>query len=80
MRQAIITKFLGPTAHRGARVKVYAQAGSEVFQWNDSLNVEENHRRAAEYFAKRWGWLDTRTMVGGAMPDGNGYCFVLIQL
>jgi hypothetical protein len=38
--QAIITKYLSATNHRGARVKASAQAGSLTVGWDDGLDVE----------------------------------------
>lgn len=79
MMQAIVTKYAGPTNHRGSRVICRAQAGRYTYPWDDALGVAENHRQAAEAFAARFGWLDHSTMAGGAMPDGKGYCFVLTR-
>jgi hypothetical protein len=42
MRQAIVTKFLGPTDHRGSRIKATAEAGSITVSWDHGLGVEEN--------------------------------------
>ena len=42
MRQAIVTKYLGPTDFLGARVKASAQAGSVVVFWKGAL--EQAHR------------------------------------
>ena len=73
MRQAIVTKFHGPTNHRGARVKATADAGSVTVEWNHALCIEANHRAAALALASRYGWpLD---MIGGGLP-GKGYVFV----
>ena len=35
-RQAIVTKYLGPTKSRGSRVKATASAGSITLAWNDA--------------------------------------------
>ena len=73
-RQAIVTKYLGATDFRGARVKATAYAGSVTVSWDDALNVEANHSRAAEALATKWGW--TGKWFGGSTPDDRGYCFV----
>lgn len=73
-RQGIQTKYLGPTNARGARVKVWAQAGSMIVSWDHALNPEDNHAAAARAYAERWGW--TGRWIGGATPDGTGYLFV----
>lgn len=78
MRQAIVTKYLGLTYHRGARISCKAQVGRLTFPWDHALDVAENHLKAATAFAWRWGWTDTHTLVGGAMPDDTGYCFVMV--
>jgi hypothetical protein len=76
MRQAIVTKYLGPTNTRGSRISVRAQAGRRIYAWDDGLDVDENHTVAAHRFANTMGW-STR-LVGGAMPDNTGYVFVMI--
>lgn len=53
-RQAITTKYLGPTNNRGARVKATAEAGSIVVSWDHALDSFENHARAAHMFAEKW--------------------------
>lgn len=80
MRQAIVTKYLGPTNHRGARVKATAQAGSVTIPWDDALDVADNHTAAAHVLCKRLEWpFSPGTLVGGALPDGTGYCFVMVS-
>lgn len=74
MRQAIVTKYLGPTNHRGSRVKATAQAGSITVSWDHALSVEDNHKAAARALVTRWGW--DGDWHGGATPDGGGYVFV----
>lgn len=73
MYQAIATKYLGPTNHRGARVKATCDAGSVVVAWDHALSVPANHEAAARALARRLDW--TGTWVGGALPDGRGYAF-----
>lgn len=74
MRQAIVTKYLGPTDSRDPRIKARAQAGSTVVDWDDALSIEANHAAAARALAVKFDWRGG--FVGGAMPDGSGYCFV----
>lgn len=73
-RQGIQTKYCGPTNSRGARVKVWAQAGVKYIPWDHALNADENHRAAAKAFAAEWEWHGR--WIGGALPDGTGYLFV----
>lgn len=84
MSQAITTRYHGPTNHRGTRVSARAQVGRRFYPWDYSRNPEENHRKAAELFATEWGWLTLegrppRTLAGGAMHDGTGYTFVIVE-
>lgn len=77
MRQAITTKFLGPTNHSGARILVKAQAGRRTYAWAHEYDVGKNHADAARRFAREYGWDAHGKMYGGALPDGTGYCFVI---
>jgi hypothetical protein len=74
MRQAITTKYLGPTNFRGSRIKATAQAGSVTVSWDDALDVVANHTKAAEALADKYGW--TGRFHGGA-NDTDGYVFVI---
>lgn len=56
-RQAIETRFLGPTTTRRQRVKATAQAGSATIEWNSALSREENHIVAALMLAHKMGWI-----------------------
>jgi hypothetical protein len=79
MRQAIVTKFLGPTDHRGSRIKATAEAGSITVSWDHGLGVEENHLKAATALAWRFGWLDDGSKLhGGTLPSNDGYAFVMV--
>lgn len=75
--QAITTKYFGPGNVRGSRVKAECEAGSITVSWDHSLNVEENHRVAAEALATKLGWTTEwyGNLVGGGMK-GAGYCWV----
>ena len=72
MTQAILTKFLGPTDHRGARVKATCDAGSVTIAWDYAHDPVRNHELAAEALCKKLGWA--YPMVQGGI--GNGYAFV----
>lgn len=82
IRQAIVTKFLGPTNHRGSRVKAKCQAESITVSWDSNLDINENHTAAATALAQKMGWLmvDGRKfqLLGGAMPDSRGNCYVIV--
>jgi len=72
--QAITTRYIGPTNTRGSRVKATASAGSVTLHWDDALNSEQNHNRAAEALANKFKWKGT--YYGGGMPDGKGNVYV----
>ena len=74
LRQAIVTKFLGPTDRRGSRIKASAWAGSMTIDKDHSLNVEQGHAKAARALAEKLGWCGV--IHQGGMPDGDGYVFV----
>ena len=44
----IRTKYLGPTNHRGSRIKAESLTGKSVtVQWDCGLNIDRNHQAAA---------------------------------
>lgn len=73
MLQAITTKYLGPTNHRGGRVRAFASAGSIVVNWDHALNPAQNHCAAAKALAKRLDWQGR--YVGGATEAGYVFVF-----
>ncbi len=77
MRQAIVTKYLGPTNFRGSRVKASAQAGSVTVSWDDALDSDANHTRAAEALANKFGWPGA--FCAGGSPDGKGNVYVICE-
>ena len=80
MRQAIVTKYLGPTDRRGARVVAYANAGKLTAPWEDAWSIEDNHAYAARMLAERYEWTERYTLAGGALPHDKGYCFILVAV
>lgn len=73
-RQAIRTRFVGPTNHRGARVIATADAGRITHDWEYCLGVG-NHAEAAR---KLCDWLNWH---GRLVPGGFGsdYVFVFVE-
>lgn len=73
MHQAIVTKYIGPTNHRGSRVVASCQAGSLTMTWDDGIGANENHTSAARALASLLGW--SGAWVGGGLPadTGNAY-------
>ena len=72
--QAIITKYIGPTNIRGSRIKATADAGSITLSYDDALNSQANHNRAARALAVKFGWVGNWRC--GGMPNNKGNCYV----
>ena len=83
--QAIVTRYLGPTDYRGARIKAACDADSITINYPHELSGEDVHRAAAEALLVKLGW-DTAhgykpfRLVGGALPQisRDSYAFVLV--
>lgn len=75
MRQAIQTKFLGPNAYHGPRVKATASDGSITLAWNDAVGIEKNHVAAAVALAANLGWA---VKLSGGWLDSS-YVFVVTE-
>lgn len=86
--QAITTKYISPTNHKGSRVKAECERGQITIDWDDALNATENHIAAckalrlkfAKEDEKEYGqpvsenpWL--RPMAYGSPKSGRGYVF-----
>lgn len=63
-RQAIVTKFHGPTDHKPGRVRATCEAGTYTHEWNHELGVVENHAITARTLARRLGWGDREAHIG----------------
>lgn len=75
-RQAIQTRFVGPTNTRGARVIARADAGRVVHYWEYALGEAGNHAEAARKFCEQYGWYGR--LACGALP-GSGYAFCFVE-
>ena len=73
-RQVIETKYLGPTDHRGGRVKAYAEAGSVTISWDHGIDTWDNHVSAVIALMDKMGW--NYGYIGGSKADNSGYVFV----
>lgn len=88
MRQAILTKYIGPTRCSVGRVKAVADAGSITIEWDDALSSDENHERAAIRLAMKHEWLPKGAMswmnifranfIAGGMPKLSGWANVYV--
>lgn len=72
--QAIVTKYHGPTDHRGSRVTARAQAGRVTVHWDHALDSQANHDAAALALCRKFDWRGT--LAEGALPDGTGNAYV----
>ncbi len=78
MTQAIITKFLPVTNHRGARIKASAVSGTITIPYAYEFNSEDAHRLAAIELAKKFNWLEKNDVSKGyGLPSQDGYAFFL---
>ncbi len=71
-RQAIVTKYHGPTNTRGSRYSATCAAGRIYAPADDSLNYEDNHRIAATMLFEKLDWRRPDwELIGGGLPDGR---------
>lgn len=80
MLQAIVTKYHGPTNYRGSRISAKAEAGRVSLPYDHALDAGDNHKKAAQALADRYGWTVEKgypALVGGALPGNAGYVFVM---
>lgn len=75
--QSIVTRYHGATNTKGSRIKATAAAGSVVLSWDDSLNPDDNHARAAQHLADKFGWRGS--WFGGGMPSSDGNVYVCVD-
>ena len=74
LRQAITTKYHGPTNTGGSRISATSASGIRVYvPYSYELSVDECHDQAAEALCTKLGW--TGQMVGGCNVTGNVYVF-----
>lgn len=78
-RQAITTKTIHATTHRGVRVKAWCWKGSVTVHYDYALNADQNHYAAAEALLKEMGWAGddwAQKWMAGSTHDNTGYHFV----
>lgn len=73
--QSIITKQLGPTNHKGDRIKAKASycPTSVTIGYNYALSNEQNHRAAAEALARKLDWIG---QFGGGSNGMDSWVFI----
>lgn len=73
--QAIVTKYLGPTNTRGARIKATADAGSVTVGYDHSAH--NAHDVAVVALREKLGWAgEYGDMIRGSLPGNGGYVYV----
>ena len=68
MRQAIITKYHGPTNTKGSRIRAYCADGAVWWGYDDRYNSDQNHMLAVLALIKKLGWKGWWTI--GGTPTG----------
>lgn len=70
----VTTRFLGPTDHRGSRVKATSGSGKTItVGWDHALSITENHAAAAAAIVFKVLGLtaDQVTLVGGCLANDD---------
>lgn len=67
--QAIQTKFISATNHKGARIKASCERGSLTVDWNYDLDTEANHILACSVLRTRFICEDSRRYA--SVPEVN---------
>jgi len=78
----IVTRYLGPTNHRGSRIKATHKRDSEAtwqatVAWDHSLSAEANHQAAAEQLLGRWITRDDLVIMAAA-NDHDAYYWLVV--
>lgn len=75
--QAIETRYLGPTNHRGARIKATTASGiSKTVPYDHALSGMACHWEAARALAESLGWSAGEYVGGGTK---SGYVFIACE-
>ena len=80
--QAIQTKFIGATNTKPSRIKAWCEVGSITISYPHELDEDRAHQHVAEQLQIKMGWIGKHygQLVGGALPDNNGYAWVMCPL
>lgn len=71
--KAIETTYIGPTNHKGAKVRATDGDNRATVDWDYNLEPDENHRRAALALADKLAWFGS--WQGGHTKRGMIWCF-----
>lgn len=73
--KAIVTKYHGPTDHRGARISASDEDGNKIYlPYPHELSGEAVHRWAAQELCKMMEWRGT--LVSGELKEGYVFVFM----
>jgi len=77
MRQAIVTKYLGPTNTKPARIKAIASSArpTVTIPWDHAWSIEQNHEFAAKLLRERLEWSGI-LQAGVLSPNALVHVFV----
>lgn len=77
---AILTRYRGPTEHRGARIVAHDAYGKRsTTPYDHALDGPDNHAQAALHHAATRGWCDVDDglgLRGGATTTGYAWVFI----
>jgi len=78
--QAIITKYIGPTDTKAARIKATCASGSKTVAWDHAWDTGANHRIAAVELATKLGLIGFGfgQLESGDLPNGT-YAHVIVN-
>ena len=76
--QAVRTRVLPVTNHRGQRIVAECDARRITVAWDYALGHEDNHHRAAIELASALDWLEDYGLAHGQLTDGS-YAHVLVS-
>ena len=76
--KAIITRYHGPTDHRGARISATTEGAGRVYEdYDHALDGEKLHFEAVKKLCKQLDWHGI--FVAGGTPDERGYAWVFVE-
>jgi hypothetical protein len=75
-RQAIVTRYKGPTDASGSRIVASCEARRMIIPYDHSLDIQGNHAAAALTLFQALGWHERHDLVMGGTKDG--YVFVQV--
>lgn len=70
----IITKYLGPTDHKGSRIKATGSQGSVTISRNFAVNVDVDYDRAVKAYCDKFD-ITHREFIRGC-HDGCNFTYV----